>query len=396
MKTLRLFFIVLLSFLGMFLSLWSIWVHSNLRFGIAAQSFCNINASLNCETVLQSPYATFLGAPLGVYGLFYYLAFIILAVHVHKPHGDEEPRALSDFLLLISLLSIVVSIVLFLISHFQIGVLCPICLAMYTVNTLLFLLVLFLQPISQIMHRLARSVPGVLTLAKHDSKHTGWITVELSIVFLFSFLIPHGFDYYQGQRLFQGLVRDFLSQPQLEIPEMRQDGVSRDFFQGNKDAPIRLVEFFDYQCPACRDLFDTIEQIAQEFPQMLRIEYRNYPLDQSCNPIIQQSFHDNACQAAMFSRCAGLQDKFSAAHLFLMTLQDLDLDVDPTRFREALTQGMVTLHLDSDEMQTCMASKEQRAKVQRDIMLGEMLGLQGTPSVWINGRFVKNPNEEAL
>lgn len=79
---------------------------------------------------------------------------------------------------------------------------------------------------------------------------------------------------------------------------------------GPKTAPITIVEFSDFQCPYCRVAAISLKTVMQRFPGKVRLVFRNYPLDNSCNRMMQRPLHTNPCEAAKAAYCAKDQGKF--------------------------------------------------------------------------------------
>ncbi|PIZ65142.1 hypothetical protein COY14_03010, partial [Candidatus Roizmanbacteria bacterium CG_4_10_14_0_2_um_filter_36_9] len=74
---------------------------------------------------------------------------------------------------------------------------------------------------------------------------------------------------------------------------------------GPKDAPVTIIEFSDFECPFCARAFTTIEQIKQEYPDSVKIVYKQLPLT---------NLHPDAQKAAEASVCASDQGKFWEMH----------------------------------------------------------------------------------
>src|SRR3989338_457377 len=83
--------------------------------------------------------------------------------------------------------------------------------------------------------------------------------------------------------------------------------------KGPLDAPFHIVDFSDFQCPACRVGTEALQTIENEFPGILRVEFRHYPLEQP---------HPWALTAALFSECAAEQGKFWEFHDRLFSEQE--------------------------------------------------------------------------
>jgi formate-nitrite transporter family protein len=92
-----------------------------------------------------------------------------------------------------------------------------------------------------------------------------------------------------------------------------------DHIRGPADAPFTLVEYGDYECPACGDLFKTLQSVQQECGTRLRLVYRHYPLS---------GIHKHAQMAAEAAEAAAAQGHFWEMHDLLFEHQDA-LDPKP-------------------------------------------------------------------
>ena len=139
-------------------------------------------------------------------------------------------------------------------------------------------------------------------------------------------------------------------------------------FTGPKDAKVVLVEFGDFECPYCAQAHRVVQELRQLYPDQLRVEYRHFPLEQ----------HTRAKPAAIASECANQQGMFWKYHDYLYenprALQDSDL----------LAYAQKT-KLDLNGFKTCLTSKRASQAVTRDTQIAQKLGVDGTPSIYING-----------
>lgn len=150
-------------------------------------------------------------------------------------------------------------------------------------------------------------------------------------------------------------------------------------FKGPADAPVTLVEFFDFQCPPCRQLAPTIERVVATYPQQVRVVYRHFPL---------HSIHPQAQEAAEASMCAQEQDPkaFFTMHDALFASQEkLKLG------RESLVAQATELGLDGAELEACLESGRFREAVASDQQEGQQAGVGGTPTIFVNGQTVAMP-----
>jgi len=138
---------------------------------------------------------------------------------------------------------------------------------------------------------------------------------------------------------------------------------------GPADAPVTIVEFGDYQCPFCQRWHNLIlPQLLAQYPNQIRYVYRDFPL----------SGHAQALPAAIAANCAAEQDAFWRYHdaIFSMTYGLGD---------EAYRRYAADLGLDSDRFAECLHNPRPRQEVLDDYRAAIRLGVQSTPTFFING-----------
>jgi len=138
---------------------------------------------------------------------------------------------------------------------------------------------------------------------------------------------------------------------------------------GPGDAPITIVEFSDFQCPFCRRFHDeTYQALLDAYPDKIRFVYRNLPLT---------SIHPNAMPAAIASLCANDQNAYWDYHEKLFSSETLD---EPTYIQYATDLG-----LDVETFTACLSSGSHDAEIKADMDFSLGLGVQSTPTFFING-----------
>lgn len=142
-----------------------------------------------------------------------------------------------------------------------------------------------------------------------------------------------------------------------------------DHIRGNKNAPITLVEYGDYQCPYCGRAYPIVEAILDIEGSRLKFVFRHFPLSQ---------IHPNALHAAYAAEAAGLQGKFWEMHGMLFQNQQALEDQD-------LVAYALALNLDKKKFEVDMFSTNVARKVRNDFMSGIRSGVNGTPTFFING-----------
>ncbi|MGA1190885.1 MAG: vitamin K epoxide reductase family protein [Bdellovibrionota bacterium] len=405
-------FFLLLS--GLVLALYSSFEYVHVtQFPLNGEAACNFTETLNCESAISSPYSSLFGFSLGSLGaLFYGLSLLFFLFYAAE--AEELPRkGLSGFFFATTA-SLGASCVLFVISLLTLEAWCPVCLALYVVSILLWLVIWRMESESGILRRLR---VGVLTLVSFVRAPTGLpkmlagllgtsgdrvrsvgivgVTIASVVILLFSdlwFSLLLG-AFYRPSGDLQSLYDEWKREEIQQIPFQEEDIYQRDYRKGAGDASIRIVEFFDYECPACRTFYFDLKDLLDEFGKQIAVEYRNYPLDNSCNSNITSAGHEYACDAAELARCAGEQEQFFEAHEYILTLEAFDTR-DPHADKGHALRAMISeLDLDRDLMIDCLSSNRQMRAIQRDIEIADQLELRGTPSVWVNGRRVNRLRE---
>jgi protein-disulfide isomerase len=139
--------------------------------------------------------------------------------------------------------------------------------------------------------------------------------------------------------------------------------------KGNASAPVLLVEFADFQCPACRDAKPVVEDMLKKYDGKTRLVFKHFPL----------SFHPQAEKAARGARAAQAQGKFWEMYGLLFENQER---LSP-QVVEELAKG---LGLDMAKFQKDIESEAIADAVSRDRKQGERLDIQSTPTLYVNGR----------
>jgi len=147
---------------------------------------------------------------------------------------------------------------------------------------------------------------------------------------------------------------------------------------GGPGEPTLIVEFGDFECPYCRQLWDHTERYFAATSRPLEIVFVNYPLDASCNANSDESLHPQACLAAYAGECAEAQGRFweYAERLFHR---------QPDLGRADLLATAAELGLDLPSFERCLADPATAAAIVKDVNLGTKSRIRGTPMILIDG-----------
>lgn len=151
--------------------------------------------------------------------------------------------------------------------------------------------------------------------------------------------------------------------------------------QGPSEAKVTLVEYADFECPACAAYQPVLKDVKNIFKDELRFVYRSFPL----------SMHRNAFASALAAEAAGKQGKFWEMHDLLYAKQK-EWSGKTAEDRGLFEKYATELGLNLDQFKADVASDELRTKVEEQKASGEDLNVRGTPTFFLNGEQLDNPN----
>lgn len=159
----------------------------------------------------------------------------------------------------------------------------------------------------------------------------------------------------------------------LSLEFIREIDISRAPVLGLSDAPVVITVFMDYQCPYCAQLMPILEDVLEKYTREVKVAYKQFPL----------RMHQAALSAAAASLVADQAERFWELHARLF-------DDYRNLTEEKILDMAVTLGFDRDAFQRQMSDPSVLLQIQKDINDGKKAGVSGIPSVFINGRLLKN------
>jgi protein-disulfide isomerase len=192
-----------------------------------------------------------------------------------------------------------------------------------------------------------------------------------------------------GKKILKGDVYDINKNPyQANIDKIQVAGAPT---LGKADAPVTIVTYSDFQCPVCKEEAQVLRgALLQTFPDKVHLYFKDFPLD---------SIHNWARPAAIAGRCVARQnpgkfwDYFDWAY---ENQQSMGLD----NFASKLQTFATEKGLDGMQLGRCIDNKTTEAEVNKAVAEGHLLGIQATPTIFINGRKIEGAipwqNLEAL
>ncbi len=158
--------------------------------------------------------------------------------------------------------------------------------------------------------------------------------------------------------------------------ELKAELVAGGVSAGSAESKVKVVEFSDFECPFCSRAADTINKLKADYGDRIHVVFRQYPLD----------FHKNAHLAHQAALAANAEGKFWEFHDKLFQNQR-------ALSREDLEKYATELGLDMDKFKGALDAGTYKAEVDADIALGGKVGVDGTPTLFINGKRAGNPGD---
>ena len=368
-------FAITIGVAGIATSLYSVAHHMELRLKGHTEAACNINSTINCDLVAASKYSEVFGIPMGVWGIGYFLAMVVLAATILTKHKSAKEHEPAWFILAAT--GVISSIVLAVISLGVLGTVCIVCVVIYLLTI--------------IQGGLAWRILGDRkpNLDFSLKNLTGGLASGAMIVAVailgFNFLkptpqLPPEFQDLPGKHSGTGALPS-LSPTTSDIPINKNaySGLGEDYRKGPDDAKIVIVEFADYMCPACGQTAPILEDLHKQLGSRALIVFKNFPLSSQCNSGVQSDMHPYSCDIAKLARCSGANGRFWDYHLKAFAEQS-------RASKEKAREWGKEVGMSDQQMDQCLASNDILSKIRDDVNLANRAGVNSTPTIFINGR----------
>lgn len=166
-------------------------------------------------------------------------------------------------------------------------------------------------------------------------------------------------------------------------PEKKAEVLStsiEDHVYGNKEAKVTIVEYLDFQCPACAANYPMVEKIKEEYKDSIQFVVRHFPLPS----------HQYGRFASQVVIAADKQGKFWEMYKLMFDKQETWSN-NPN-YASDFESFAQQLGLDMEKFKADRDSQETKDRIQRDLDSARTLGVQGTPSFFMNGKNLPTPS----
>jgi uncharacterized membrane protein/protein-disulfide isomerase len=396
--------LLLLTFLGLGATTWSTWVHYQLLQSPEITSACDISATVSCSEAYRSEYGTLAGVPVALLGVCWFAGVLLLQLG-SRVAGVPAREHVTMYLFAVGLPALAFSAYLAYASWFVLKVICLLCLTTY-------IAVAGIVLIAGMSTRLSMSSFSERLLRDVRAAKARPIAMAVALLFVVSAVGLLGFFPKEPglSAAFPAPARATGELPAPGSPDgagapmtaSEQDNVQAQLQQYLDTQPRRMipvdavgaavvvVKFNDYQCPPCKQTFELYKPIKQKWEQQApgRVKFvtKDFPLEGECNANAPRGVHVLACEAASAVRMARRNNKAEPLEDWLFANQgSLTLDGLKKAVRDI---GGVA---DFDAQYPRVLND-----VKVDTSLGGFLGVQSTPTFFINGVQVPNLQPQLL
>lgn len=338
--------IIALFILSAFMMGFSIYLtghYFDLKFptGLESGSLCNLNSFFNCDKTTLSKASNIGGVPISIFGIIIG-ALTMIGIFVK----NERYERTIYCTLIINFLG---CILLFSYSLFFLGGLCPFC-TLYYIASGLALFLLYKRG-----HSYFPDFPVAIA----------FISLALVASFITSMNINSRLK--KADAVSNDLIKQYYSLPNLGTPLP----ISPFKISDSPNAPIQMAIFSDFECPACKALSDLMPQILLRYGNKINILYYFYPLDNACNPSMQNALHRSACKAASLASCFPVE-KFGIIHDEIFHNQE--------RLADYLNET-----IKKNSFEACIADQKTKDLVASLIQAATPFNVRSTPTFLLNG-----------
>lgn len=159
--------------------------------------------------------------------------------------------------------------------------------------------------------------------------------------------------------------------------KMKKIDVTQRPTRGKKDAKITMVVYSNFQCPYCSRMVPVEEEILKQYPDKVKIVYKNFPLRGQLWSV----------DAGLYSLCVFLQDneKFWKLHNFLFKIQS---EITKENLKDKISEFCQDEHISFNLVQSCHSNRETEYLLNKDIEEAAQVGVRSIPTTIIQGKTI--------
>jgi protein-disulfide isomerase len=330
-----------------------------------------VNTTVSCTQAYLSPYGSFLGVPVAVSGLFFFL-LILLLVSIGGAEKSRVRESVPAYVFALSTVGLAFALYLAWASYFQLKTFCMVCATTYVAVIALFIISggATTFPMTTLPSRAPRDVRAML------SSPIALILALLYIAGAGSVIAYFPSEVHQTQA--PAALPALTDQQRADLVKWWDLQPRVDLSPPVEGAKVVLVGFSDFQCPHCRSAHETYRGLIAKYAgnSQVRFVAKHFPLEGECNPNAPNGNHMAACESAAAVVMAHQTGKAAIMEDWLYEHQT---SLTPSSVREAAKDigGIADFN---------GGYAKALEDVKADARLGGLLGVSSTPTFFLNGR----------
>jgi uncharacterized membrane protein/protein-disulfide isomerase len=370
--------LIIFALLGLGASSAATYVHYNLIHNPDYSSFCDINATVSCKAAYLSRYGSIGGVPVAVGGIvFFGWVLLMLWGATGKSRIRDSAPA---YIFAGSTLALAVVLYLAYASFFVLKEVCPLCVATYVAVIGIF-----------IVSGGASSVP-MSSLPRRtltDMRVLIATPIALVIALLFIAGTAWGVSVFPREANPSAEAAAVVTTPAAPLTAEQQGELERwwamqpastNFPYGNDGAKVMIVEFADFQCPHCKQMYlaykPILDRMLAQHPKDVKFVFKTWPISSRCNPSVPGVNFPATCEASAAYQMAkknGSDDKMKD---WFFTHQE---EITAATVKRVAGEMAGVQDFDAEYQKVI-------GQVRTDASIGSSLGVNSTPAFFVNGK----------
>jgi protein-disulfide isomerase/uncharacterized membrane protein len=364
--------LLIFAVIGLAAAATSSYVHHQLLTVPNYTSVCDVNAHVSCSQAYLSRYGSFWGVPVAIGGVIFFVLVLVLAGFTGRATSAAREAA-PAYIFALSTVGLAFILYLAWASYVQLKTFCVLCAITYVAVIAIF-----------IISGGATTFP-MTTLPRRAIRDLRTL-VSTPLALLIALVLVGG-----SSALVVAFPRESPPQPTVQTYQPLTDKQRADLekwweVQPKVDLPIPsggekvlIVKFSDYMCPACRQTFESYKGVLAKYLPggQVRFVLKHFPLEAECNPKIVMN-HYASCEAAaavIIAKSKGTGEKLE------QWIFDHQTDLTANSVKQAAKDVGGIQDFDARYAQALQ-------EVKADASMGQLLGVNSTPTFYINGRKV--------
>jgi len=376
----------LLSLVGILFSLMLVCKHNFPELCAAGSFGCSLVGGVDgCMELGKSPYSKLFGIrylSISVLGLIYYI-FLFLSF-LRFPSGRPERDHHFTFLAITIVFGLFFVFGLALVNFLVLPTPCTLCAYSYPVIVFLTILLYMMQRGEDAMK--LTDFNGVQNGLKGSLSSIGIsIAAGILVVVIYSVFAGVGKAESGADKLLPESQVELMLSDLRSFKEIPMDERGLRSVEGKESAYIVIHKFADFRCPHCYHASELLKEALKRWPGRIKIYYRHFPLDGTCNHLMQRKGDGASCLGAKAALCAA-----SAGEMFVPFYHGVfDFQATNTPItEESLSALTAKLHGDWGAIKRCMGQPSTMAALRRDIEDAKLLEINATPTLVVQNRLL--------